>query len=435
MTKLQKAALTVDGNDLHLSMPFAKVNKQKRTVSGFATLDNIDSQGDVVTAEASAKAFARARGNLREMHDKIAVGRIVDFKEDEYFDTEENKFYRGMYVTAYISKGAESTWEKVLDGTLSGFSIGGEIIDASTEFVKDADKSVRFIKDYDLVELSLVDNPANQLANVFSIQKAANGSVNSITGMVADVEVENVFYCEKDSVIQAKSSESVNCPECGERMELAGWFENTGNRAEKVKSVMANFLAVNKSANSEEGGVEVAKENENVDESVATGHEAGDPSEVPTQENRAADVDEVDETAGTENEEPAEDVEEVPDETEELSKRIDSLKDDLKTIFTDSLEKSREETIKHVRDLESNIEDFKKSVEEKISELDSRYEEFGKSLEVTKGKLAAMEDSLEKFNSSEALRKSADLDDEPAVKVQKPKSAWNGAFSIDNVLR
>ena len=115
-----KATLNVNGKDIHMSMPFAKVDKSARTVSGFATLDNIDTQGDVVLAEASVKAFSRARGNIREQHDPYkAVGRMVDFREEEFYhsdpETGEGKFYKGIFVTARVSEGAEDTWKKVLD--------------------------------------------------------------------------------------------------------------------------------------------------------------------------------------------------------------------------------------------------------------------------------------------------------------------------------
>lgn len=437
MTKMLKAALTVDGLDLHLSMPFAKVDKENRLVSGFATLDNVDTQDDVVTAEASAKAFKRARGNVREMHEKIAAGRIVDFKEDEYFDQDTGEFYRGMYVTAYISKGAENTWLKVLDGTLSGFSIGGEVKDSSTEFVKEAGRAVRFIKDYDLTELSLVDNPANQLANVnsiqksiFSIRKAADGSVSEVTGLITETEIENVFYCAKDSTIQSKAADSATCPECGETMEVAGWFEGSRERAEKVRNIINKFLD-----KVSEGGVEVKKGVNNPvdgdeDETVATGHEEGDPSEVPTQSN-PADVEEVDETAGTEEEEP--EVDEVVDESESISKKMDELKEDLSEILSDSLEKSREETGKRVEALKKEMEEFKTEIDKKFAEFEKTNNEFGKKLDATKDKLATLEGSLEKLNSADALKKSADLENS-AEPVQK-SSTWNGAFSIDNLLR
>src|SRR5689334_1445820 len=176
MTKFVKSQWATDDDTVRLSMPFAKVDKENRLVSGYATLDNVDTQGDVVLAEASTKAFARARGNLREMHQSIAVGKVVDFREDEFYH--DGQFYRGIYVTARVSKGAQDTWEKVLDGTLSGFSIGGNIIEQETKFVKDAGpngETIRYIEKYDLIELSLVDNPANQLANVFSIVKSASG--------------------------------------------------------------------------------------------------------------------------------------------------------------------------------------------------------------------------------------------------------------------
>jgi hypothetical protein len=247
MNTFTKSHWVADGNNLHLNMPFAKVDRENRLVHGFATLDNVDSQGDVVLAEASKEAFARARGNIREMHQPIAVGKVVDFKEEEFFH--EGEFYRGIYVTAYVSKGAEDTWTKVLDETLTGFSIGGAIIEASNEFVKEQGKSVRFIKSYDLTELSLVDNPANQLANVFSITKAADGHA-LVKGMIADMNVENVFYCDTDNIFKAEATEVAKCAACGNDMQNIGWVESGNDRAEKVKEVVTKFLGSN-AANAE----------------------------------------------------------------------------------------------------------------------------------------------------------------------------------------
>ena len=168
---IEKGHWSSNGDNLHLSIPFTKVNRENRTVSGFATLDNVDQTGDVVTAEASVKAFENFRGNLREMHQSIAVGKVVSFKPETYYDQKSQTFYNGVYVTSYISKGAQDTWEKVLDGTLSGFSIGGKIKESDNEVNKATGEAVRFIKDYDLVELSIVDSPANELCNILSIEK------------------------------------------------------------------------------------------------------------------------------------------------------------------------------------------------------------------------------------------------------------------------
>ena len=172
--EIQKTYWNNSENTMALSFGISKVNKEKRTVSGFASLDNVDHHGDVVTAEANRKAFERFRGNIREMHGPSAVGKMLNFKEDTFFDKESGKKYNGIYVTAYISKGAQDAWEKCLDGTYTGFSIGGNINDAKMEKVDGEEDNRRVIHDYDLHELSLVDSPANPLANIFSIQKMAS---------------------------------------------------------------------------------------------------------------------------------------------------------------------------------------------------------------------------------------------------------------------
>jgi hypothetical protein len=62
---ISKAHWDIEGNDVRLSMPFSKVDKERRIVSGFATLDNVDRQKDIVTSDASMKAFSKFRGNIR----------------------------------------------------------------------------------------------------------------------------------------------------------------------------------------------------------------------------------------------------------------------------------------------------------------------------------------------------------------------------------
>ncbi len=128
MSALNKAHWTSDNDDIKLSMPIAKIDEERRTVSGFATLDNIDKQSDIVPTDVSLKAFETFRGNLREMHQPIAVGKVVNFRQEKFFDKSTDRIYNGVYVDAYISKGAQDTWEKVLDGTLTGFSIVGTIM-------------------------------------------------------------------------------------------------------------------------------------------------------------------------------------------------------------------------------------------------------------------------------------------------------------------
>lgn len=426
--------MTVNGNSLRLSMPFAKVDKANRLVSGYATLDNIDTQGDVVLAEASLKAFNRARGNIREMHQPIAVGKMVDFREDEFYDPDSKKFYRGIFVTARISKGAEDTWQKVLDETLTGFSIGGEVIDSSSDFVKEAGKTVRFIKDYDLTELSLVDNPANQFANVLSIQKSA-GSV-TLSGMAAETVIESVFICtNEDGTVVVKDSDSEDCPVCGNKMENAGWFEVGNNRAEKVDDIVTKFLhpAEKEAAPSEtEGGAEEvfgknvtksAEVPEAKETSVPNPSEVGpdgEPLETEAEATVEAEAGEADETAETDDEsaEEAQTPVEVHDEESEISKKIDELHDAVKK----SLDDSKTETLEKVAALEEKIDEALT----KASELEQKFNEFGPKLETQKNRLTELEKRLEKINSADAVKKSVDVSQTATTK--KEESFWGGSL-------
>jgi hypothetical protein len=243
---ISKAHWDMDGETVRLSMPFSKVDQERRIVSGFATLDNVDRQADVITTEASLKAFKKFRGNIREMHQPISVGKMVNFKEDRYFDPETKSFYSGVFVSAYISKGAQNTWEKVLDGTLSGFSIGGKMNKWDEGYDKKNDKTIRIVKDYDLLELSLVDNPANQFANILFVEKV--DGINIIKGQNLDIEFENVFWDKENSIIKVSSSESEESPIDGTLMENIGFVEKDDNeKLEMIKFLVDSAKGINTS--------------------------------------------------------------------------------------------------------------------------------------------------------------------------------------------
>lgn len=236
MVDLQKASLTTNGNQVTLTMPISKVDVEKRIVSGFATLDNIDRQGDRVTAEASRKAFENFRGNVRLMHQPIPAGKVVNFRTETFFDPNTNKQYSGVYVDTYVSKGAQEVWEMVLDGTLTGFSIGGNVKDSESVLDGESKNSVRIIKDYDLVELSLVDSPANHLANIFSIQKTDNGDI--ATGIFNKSNIQNVFWCETDELAYVDENESHKCANCDCDLTSIGWIDEV-SKEEVTKAVFA----------------------------------------------------------------------------------------------------------------------------------------------------------------------------------------------------
>ena len=425
---IEKSYWSSNGDNISLSVPFTKVNREKRTVSGFATLDNVDQTNDVVTAEASLKAFEGFRGNIREMHGSNAVGKMVSFKPETYFDAKSGEFYNGVYVDAYISKGAQDTWEKVLDGTLSGFSIGGKIIESDNEVNKSTGQSVRFIKNYSLLELSVVDSPANELCNIISISKM-NGQL-IFKGIATEVLTENIFYCEEsDSVFMSKEKE-FNSPITGKPASLIGWVEsNDVNKAKEIDKILASFKksrltlpetqTIAKQANAE-GGNEVSENTETVAVEETALVEVSAPAQDAVVE-KAVTEDVVADTSA-ETVEKAADVSEVVVDEPDFAKMLG----DLKGFFSDTLSKASEANAAQVTTIKETVEAFSKSVETQISELADKHTELSKTVENIKSTIDNVEKRVDAVESETAIKKSSDLGGSQEVVIQKSK--WNGSF-------
>jgi len=147
---------------MNYTIPIEKIDEEKRLIFGKATQEILDKQGDVVEFNASLKAFSDwiPIGNIREMHQPIAVGKAIEFIPDEKD--------KSIWIKVHISEGAEDTWKKVKDKTLSMFSIRGDVI--KREIGKIKDKIANVIKEYVLNEVSLVDSGAMPTAS-FEIVK------------------------------------------------------------------------------------------------------------------------------------------------------------------------------------------------------------------------------------------------------------------------
>jgi len=163
------------------------IKKEQRIVSGIATADNVDKSNDIVDFAASEIAFKNWQGNIREMHAPIAVGKAISYKPIKMKDA-DGKEYNAIEVEAYISKGAESTWQKILDGTLRAFSIGGKITKKEILAGKlHNNRPINIIKEYELGELSLVDNPANALATIDLVKMDTDGKLDYVLKCCDDV--------------------------------------------------------------------------------------------------------------------------------------------------------------------------------------------------------------------------------------------------------
>jgi hypothetical protein len=410
---IQKAHFDTNGDNVRISMPLTKVDQERRTVSGFATLDNIDRQDDIVTPEASVNAFSKFRGNIREMHQPKAVGKMVSFKEDKYFDPETKKFYSGVYVSAYVSKGAQDCWEKVLDGTYTGFSIGGKMNKWDDAYNEEMDKSIRIIKDYDLMELSLVDSPANQFANIVSIEKV--DGVNTLTGEATELVVENVFWDKESGLVTLSEEDSIVSPVSGNQMQNIGFVEK--NDSEKVD--MIKFLVDSAK------GISITKmneENDNMtdeivnDEIVDVAPEAEVVESPATEETVEDVVEEVVETEAIAEEAVVEEVVETPSSDEEVAKAITDLSANMTSAFSDitAIVKSLAEANAA---LANDVAELKKSigyVDAKIADAEGDFNNLGKRI-----------DAVE---ADTAFRKSGDLGEIVQEPAMVEKSLWGGSF-------
>jgi len=420
---INKAHWTTTGDHVRLSMPLTKVDEGRRIVSGFASLDNLDKQDDIVTTEASMDAFAKFRGNIREMHQPSAIGKMVSFKEEKYFDPETKKFYKGVFVSAYISKGAQDAWEKVLDGTYTGFSIGGRMNKWDDGYDEKADKPIRIIKEYDLIELSLVDSPANQFANIMSVEKV--DGVDTITGSSANTIVENVFWDSESGIVTISENETEVSPVSGEEMKNIGFVEKNDSK----KTTMIKFLVdsakgirtikiakednpmtenteVVAEATPEVNEVEVAPEApaEAVAKSLEVTEEVvAEKSDAVVEEGSAPSIEEVTEKAD-------EAIIEVASATAEVAKAVSEIQN--------SVTNSLSDLAATVKAMQANVDAITKSLEsvtEEVKEVKGSFNEFGKTVD------AVVADT--------AFRKSGDLgeivQESPSV-IQK--SLWGGRF-------
>lgn len=439
--EITKAQWTADGNNVRLSMPLSKVDRENRMVHGFASLDNVDSHDDVVEASATLKAFGRFRGNIREMHQPIAVGKMVDFREEEFYDAKDNKMYRGAFVSAYVSKGAQDTWEKVLDGTLTGFSIGGSILDSTTEFNKDAGKPVRRITDYELIELSLVDNPANQLANIFAIEKVAGGE-QIMKGTIATVDSGTAFYCYEDAIAKVSTDEEIDCPNCGNKMVDIGWFEyNSDDKSEKTAELIKKYLdTINNTQEvpaNNEGGVDVAdtveKSAQPSGEDIAVDEQGKAETEVDSSVANVTEEAEVSEVAEEEAVDEAADVSEVEDAEDDLAKMFDGFKNEIQKVLESNVSNVNEA----IGEVNAKFDEFSKTMDEKVKELSEKHGELSQKFAEVKDSVGKMEKSVSALEDSSAVKKSNDLGgsaEKPEEIKKSSGSMWGGHFlGIDSL--
>lgn len=151
-------------NDFNFFLPISKVEKAddgSRIVSGYASTPTKDLDGEVVSIDAIKAALPdyMVWRNIRSMHKPDPIGKAQEASVDA----------TGLYVKSKIV--AEDAIKLIDAGVLQAYSIGGR------KLAKSGDT----ITELELIEISLVDRPANPDCRV-SINKAAKDAVMGQSG-------------------------------------------------------------------------------------------------------------------------------------------------------------------------------------------------------------------------------------------------------------
>lgn len=161
--------------EFRLFIPIQKIDEERHEVIGRATVEELDAQGEIVEFAGSKRAFEAwtkkfekatgglSLGNIREMHQAIAAGKVIAWDADA--DS------KAIELACKVVD--EAAWEKVKERVYTGYSIGGRATRQKKE--RRDGKLVNVVKDYVLSEVSLVDNPASPSSTFTMVKGNGDG--------------------------------------------------------------------------------------------------------------------------------------------------------------------------------------------------------------------------------------------------------------------
>ena len=148
--------------------------------SGYASVFGlVDSYGDTIAPCAYSKTLQNRERpiQLRWNHYGGVIGKWLTLREDE----------KGLYVEGELTPGhsvAQDAYALMKHGAVNGLSIGYRPIEAEQK-----DDGTRLLKQIDLVEISIVETPADAAALIGDVKSAidAAGSLKEIEALLRDV--------------------------------------------------------------------------------------------------------------------------------------------------------------------------------------------------------------------------------------------------------
>ncbi len=168
---------------MNLFAQIAKIDESKHEVWGVATAEIVDKEGEIFDYQSSKPYFkswsdeiakatdGKSLGNVREMHEPSAVGKLVAIA----FDDDLKQIRVGARIVDSVA------WQKCMLGVYTGFSIGGKYEKAW----KDGEY-VRFTANP--VEISVVDNPCVPGAHFTAVKADGTCEVRKFTRADARID-------------------------------------------------------------------------------------------------------------------------------------------------------------------------------------------------------------------------------------------------------
>jgi len=199
---------------------FNKNDDGTLTVYGKATSDDLDIDLQICDNDWLKKAMPewfKSGGNIREQHSAIAAGVATDYEEKD----------DGFYITANVVDPVSC--KKVEARVLKGFSIGIK----APRVVRDEKAANGRIIDGQIVEVSLVDRPANPTCQLV-LAKSVNGE-STLTQVEELIEKGNDNHDERGRFTSGDGGGSSN----SETASNTGHTPNTGDVRQQIESAYA----------------------------------------------------------------------------------------------------------------------------------------------------------------------------------------------------
>lgn len=232
---------------LNLCVPFDGVKALEEDdgnllIKGHASTNDKDRMGDIIETSAWTKSGALANylknPIILAFHDMTRpIG-----KAESHEVTED-----GLNITAKISKAAGNIVDLIKEGILSAFSVGFQIKEADY----DEKSGIFFIKDLELLEISVVSIPANQNA-LFSLEK--------------NFSSPEEYKDFRQQFIKSESKETLMVDKTDKKGESSA--PNVADLAKEISAMVRGELKAEKEA--EEAAKKAAKEAEDRIAATAT---------------------------------------------------------------------------------------------------------------------------------------------------------------------